>query len=122
MNREEQIRQAANEFAYSLCSIRPELNADSFVQGAKWSDANPKHYSFKEAMDACMGSYEEGGRQLLYVANQTAERTKKEVINKALEFINEYFYEHPHCNSLVCTEAFDSLEDFIENFKKAMEA
>lgn len=47
MTREEQIKQAANEFACSLCSIRPELNADSFMQGAMWADANPYFKSHK---------------------------------------------------------------------------
>ena len=51
----------------------------------------------------------------------TREEIKQEVISRALEFINEYFYEHPHCNCLICTEAFESLEDFIDNFKKSME-
>lgn len=38
MRREEQIEQQAYEFAFSTSSIRPELNADSFIQGAQWAD------------------------------------------------------------------------------------
>ena len=38
MTREEQIRQEASEFAFSMSSIRPELNRDSFMEGAKWAD------------------------------------------------------------------------------------
>lgn len=49
------------------------------------------------------------------------EEIKKEVIGRALDFINEHFYEHPHCNYLICTESFELLEDFIDNFKEAME-
>ena len=48
------------------------------------------------------------------------EEIKKEVINNAIEFIYEYFYEHPHCSYLVCTEAFNSLEDLVKKFKKAL--
>lgn len=38
MTREEEIEKASKEFAYNVSSIRPELNADSFRQGAKWAD------------------------------------------------------------------------------------
>ena len=38
MTREEQIRQKAYDFAFYTSSIRPELNADSFIQGAQWAD------------------------------------------------------------------------------------
>lgn len=41
MTREEQIRKASEEFARGIASIRPELNADSFRQGAKWADEHP---------------------------------------------------------------------------------
>lgn len=38
MTREEQIKQEASKFAFSISSIRPELNRDSFIAGAKWAD------------------------------------------------------------------------------------
>lgn len=38
MTREKEIEKASKEFAYNISSIRPELNADSFKQGAKWAD------------------------------------------------------------------------------------
>lgn len=38
MTREEEIEKASKEFAYNVSSIRPELNADSFKQGAEWAD------------------------------------------------------------------------------------
>ena len=38
MTREEEIEKASKEFAYNVSSIRPELNVDSFKQGAKWAD------------------------------------------------------------------------------------
>lgn len=38
MRREDEIKQVAFEFAFKVNSIRPELNADSFIQGAKWAD------------------------------------------------------------------------------------
>lgn len=38
MTREEEIKHQASEFAFSISSIRPELNRDSFIEGAKWAD------------------------------------------------------------------------------------
>ena len=38
MTREEEIEKASKEFAYNVSSIRPELNVDSFKQGAEWAD------------------------------------------------------------------------------------
>lgn len=107
MKREEEIKQAAAAYILELYGEENEDSdvAEGFRECAKWADENPNS----------------NGKELLYVAQKTTERTRKEVINNALEFINEYFYEHPHCNCLICTESFESLEDFIDNFKKAME-
>lgn len=38
ITRDKEIEKASKEFAYNISSIRPELNADSFKQGAKWVD------------------------------------------------------------------------------------
>lgn len=101
-----QVSKAALEYYNEHYQDKDVDLTDAFEYGAKWADEHPNS----------------NGKELLYVAQKTAERTKKEVINNALEFINEYFYEHPHCNCLICTESFESLEDFIDNFKKAMES
>lgn len=52
------------------------------------------------------------GEDLLYTANKVAERTKKEMIDKACEWLEEHLYE----------EMFDlPFNNWIELFKKAME-
>lgn len=38
MTRDKEIEKASKEFAHNISSIRPELNADSFKQGAEWAD------------------------------------------------------------------------------------
>lgn len=38
MAREQERRNAAMEFGRSINSIRPDLHANSFEQGAKWAD------------------------------------------------------------------------------------
>jgi Rad3-related DNA helicase len=100
-----QVSKAALEY-YNEHHQDKDINlTDAFEEGAKWADEHSNS----------------NGKELLYVAQKTAERTKKETINNALKFINDYFYEHPNCNCLICTESFESLEEFICDFKKAMD-
>lgn len=44
----------------------------------------------------------------------------KTMIEKVLNFINTYFYDHPHVNIHVCTDFFESLEQMQEELIKAM--
>ena len=70
-----------------------------------------------------MTRVDENGKELLYVAQKTAERTKKEVIMKACEWLMSELYHskdrdgHPNVES----RSYASVEDFINNFKKDME-
>ena len=101
MTREEQIKRAG------LHIISTEVHdltwADGFDTGAKWSDENPK---------------ETNGKELLYVVNQTAERTKKELIKKACDWIQmnaeRYMRSIGGCMYL---DVINSVNDF----KRAME-
>ena len=79
MTREEQIKQASFEFAFKASSIRPELNADSFIQGAMWAD--------------------------------------KTMVDKACEWFEYVDFEMTYIDS----EGLFDKEQFINNFKRAME-
>ena len=46
-----------------------------------------------------------------------ADKTMKE---KVLDFIDTYFYDHPHVNCHVCTDSFESLEEMETELIKAM--
>ena len=50
--------------------------------------------------------------------NQSAEET---LIDKAIEFLWDNFYEHPHEYNFICSDSFKGMEDFIDKFKEAME-
>ena len=99
MAREEQIREAAEQYAWvgNLYNLQ-----SAFTAGAKWADKNPK---------------ETNGKELLYVANQTAERTKKEVIGKFCEWLEDVDFEMSYIDS----EGLFDKERFINDFRKAME-
>lgn len=47
-----------------------------------------------------------------------ADRT---MIERVLNFINTYFYEHPHVSGHICTDSFESLEQMEKELIKAME-
>lgn len=60
------------------------------------------------------------GKELLYVAQKTDERTKKEIINKACEWLKNTIDDDVlvKCGSVVkCID----VNEFIEYFRKAME-
>lgn len=43
------------------------------------------------------------------------------MIDKASEFIAEWFYEHPHTTKMVCSDEFENIDDLINRLKKVME-
>lgn len=55
-------------------------------------------------------SFEEGAKW--------ADKTMRE---RVLDFIDTYFYDHPHVNCHVCADSFESLEKMEEALIKAME-
>lgn len=74
----------------------------AFIEGAKWADKHPIS----------------NGEELLYVAQKTTNRTKKEVINKACEWIKENIIDYVNADSI---GYYVDDEIFIHDFKKAME-
>jgi len=100
MTREEEIRnKAVNEQRLLMESMDWRAG---FMSGAKWADEHPSS----------------NGKELLYVAQKTAERTKKEFIRKAREWLENNKHLHK-------VFSFGSLstdwDKFIREFCKAME-
>ena len=60
------------------------------------------------------------GKELLYVAQKTTERTKKEIINKACEWLKNTIDDDVfiNCGSVI---KIMSANEFVEHFRKAME-
>lgn len=95
MTREEEIKAKSEEYLPDILDDEYLYRAEfvfGFQEGAKWAD-------------------ETNGKELLYVAQKTAERTKKEVISKACEWLEK------NRNKLSRVNTFG----FVEIFKKAME-
>ena len=67
------------------------------------------------------------GKAMLYIVEKTAERTKREMIEKAVEWLKEEMYYRYESSGRGCwgeikaIGAYDSLEEFIDEFKQAME-
>lgn len=104
--REEEVRQYLKERNIPITS----LEANSIIEGVEWADENPNS----------------NGKELLYVAQKTADRTKKEIIEKACKWLENELYEvmaepNPYYISEVQSKSYNSLEILINEFKKAME-
>lgn len=82
---------------------------DSFVDG------------FMEAINCFINN---NGKELLYVAQKTAERTKKEIISKAYDWIKENIdmYAEVVINHKSSYPEIVICSTFEKNFKKAMES
>lgn len=67
------------------------------------------------------------GQALLYAVEKTAERTKREMIKKAAEWLREEMCYRDQSSGRGCwgkietLGTYDSVEEFIEEFKQAME-
>ena len=97
--REKEIRQYLKERNIPITS----LEANSIIEGIEWADRNSK---------------EATGKELLYVTEKTVERTKKELINKACEWIEDYKHLYKVLSSGSLSTDWDK---FIREFRKAME-
>ena len=91
MTREEEIKQGSIDCIGAVNECNP-LPWISFREGAKWADEHPK----EGLVD----------------------------IDKVVEWFYTYFYVHPHDCHVVqydSDEAFEDMDGFVEQFKKAME-
>jgi hypothetical protein len=105
MTREEEIKAKSKEYLPDILDDEYPYRAEfvfGFQEGAKWADENPNS----------------NGKELLYVAKKTAERTKKEVVSKACEWLEDNLFNYPWYDN----EAPNfTINDVMNDFKKAME-
>lgn len=95
MTRIEEIEKAAREYNDDDDDLQ---KYEAFKSGAKWADTYPIHYD---------------GKAYLYVLHKGVEQGKKEMLEKACEWLYEY------CRYGCCE--YIEKNDFINDFKKAME-
>ena len=107
----EEIRQAAQDWDGSGMATPAEEGA--FIAGAEW---------MKEKMRET-----NEGQALLYAVEKTAERTKREMIEKAVNWLDEQMYFRDFSSGrgsygeVKALGGYDSLEEFIDEFKQAMQ-
>ena len=89
MTREEQIIEASQLYA--------KHQQKPFMDGARWADQNPVNYD---------------GKAMLHVLNKGAAIGRREMLDKACEWLNNFYNEDTH--------SYLVKED-IEGFRKAME-
>lgn len=67
------------------------------------------------------------GKAMLYIVEKTAERTKREMIKKAVEWLDDELMFRDHSSGrgsfgeVKAMGSYESLEEFINEFKQAME-
>ena len=137
MTREEQIKQAAKAY-YPSGSLHEERTVSAFVRGAKWADENPnkKLVYTKEELIKMGFSFDLNGNirtpeECYESAVKYNEYRKQKFIKKACDWLSKTLYIHTeeiedkHWNEIktfdLVTSDFDSVSDFIEGFRKAME-
>lgn len=107
----DEIQKASEEYLFRTHIDNTSVQ-DHFIAGAEWM----KESSFD-------------GKALLYAVAKTEERTKKEMIKKAKKYLQEKLYTTPIFEydedeepiMYVCASCCDSVEEFISDFKQAME-
>ena len=140
MTREEERHEAAKKFAFSGKTETTEFYnvLNDFYYGALWADENPdakRIYTKKQLID--MGfSFTTNGDivtpdQLNEDLKKYLKYQKQKFIEKACEWLSKTLYIHTeeiedkHWNEIKTfdwvTSDFDSVSDFIEGFRKAME-
>lgn len=105
MTREEEIKRQADKYIGHSQDSKEDINTTieriAFIEGAKWADENPN----------------QNGKELLYVAQKTTDRTKKEFIEKTKKWMKEQCYQE------FGGGPFERLipDELIEDYIKAME-
>ena len=65
--------------------------------------------------------YVETDRDVIFWKESACHSDRDEIIEKAIEFVWDNFYEHPHENNFICSDAFKGMEDFIDKLREAMQ-
>ena len=95
MTRQEQIEQAAKKYIKDIVTPLPASLMTAFVKGAEWADEHPINYD---------------GKAMLHVLNKGAAIGRREMLDKACEWLNENL---PWSSK--------PPRQIIEEFKQAME-
>ena len=99
MTREEQIIEASQLYA--------KHQQKPFMDGALWADQNPINYD---------------GKAMIHVLNKGAAIGRREMLDKATRWLlDEMFVEDVEGEPYVMSATASSIEEFIGNFKQAME-
>lgn len=99
MTREEERKnEAKNRYPYIKGLPQTLAHQEIFIEGAKWADENPN----------------QNGKELLYVAQKTASRTKKDFIERTKKWMKEQCYQEFSGGPLVRLISDELIEDYIK--------
>lgn len=138
MTREEERHEAAKKFAFSGKTETPDFYnvMNDFYYGALWADNNPRMFKgqtekMEEREIAFMDWWLENHKGESPTFADAIAWADKTMLEKACEWLSKTLYIHTeeiedkHWNEIKTfdwvTSDFDSVSDFIEGFRKAME-
>ena len=102
MTREEQIKQQADKYIGHSKDIDEgiyvTMRRNAFIEGAEWADENSN----------------QNGKELLYVAQKIAGRTKKDFIERTKKWMKEQCYQEFSGGPLVRLISDELIEDYIK--------
>lgn len=108
MKREEEIKQASAKYIGHSQDLGEDIAItnmrNAFIRGAKWADENPN----------------QNGKELLYVAQKTTGRTKKEFIEKTKKWMKEQCYQEFPGAPLERLISDELIEDYIKTMEERL--
>lgn len=63
----------------------------------------------------------DAAEQMAEWKDEQFQEEKKQMIERAQDFIATWFYEHPHEQKFICSDEFGSIDQLLEKLKNAME-
>lgn len=103
MTRKEQIEKAAKRYIKDIVTPLPASLMTAFVKGAEYADEHPINYD---------------GKAMLHVLHKGAAIGRREMLDKACEFLKSYRQETPDGMGYIAGIIND---ETIEDFRKYME-
>ena len=85
-----------------------------------WYSKNKEMPTYADAIE---WTDKEHGKELMYAIQKTGERTKREVINKACEYLRTHLWQNVDADNDPIVESVNNItmDNFINDFEKTME-
>ena len=119
----EQIRVGANGYASQFRHVETQKSAfHDFINGAKWADEHPDELGIAQKFGLAydLNGHLVTGAQMNEDQKRYTKHIKGKWIEKACKWLKNNMYEGT-CEQILSKKPYPFMQDFINEFKKAME-